>query len=68
MEAKYLSETLSIDSVALHGDVEQAKRFQRLNAFKNGDVKVLVASDVAARGLDIPNVELVINLDPPKTI
>lgn len=43
--------------------MEQAVRFRRLDKFKRGDVQVLVATDVAARGLDIPNVELVIHYD-----
>lgn len=52
----------------MHGDIEQRKRFERLNAFKSGDVNVLIATDVAARGLDIPNVELVINYDAPQRV
>lgn len=36
-----------------------------MNKFKEGEVKVLIATDVAARGLDIPNVELVIQVEPP---
>lgn len=47
----------------MNGDVEQTTRFKRLDKFKRGDVQVLVATDVAARGLDIPNVELVIHYD-----
>ena len=54
--------------MVLHGDIEQQKRFERLKIFKDGDVKVLIATDVAARGLDIPNVELVINFDSPQKL
>src|SRR5690625_1512304 len=50
---------------ALHGDLDQSVRMATLNAFRDGQVKVLVASDVAARGLDIPNVSHVFNYDVP---
>jgi ATP-dependent RNA helicase DDX21 len=44
---------------ALHGDITQNQREKTLNAFREGNFSVLVATDVAARGLDIPNVDLV---------
>lgn len=44
---------------ALHGDITQTQREKTLNAFREGNFSVLVATDVAARGLDIPNVDLV---------
>lgn len=44
---------------ALHGDITQSQREKTLNAFREGNFAVLVATDVAARGLDIPNVDLV---------
>ena len=50
----------------LSGDIHQSKREKLLNAFKNGDVKVLVATDVAARGLHIPDVSHVFNYDLPQ--
>jgi len=53
---------------AIHGDLSQDKRTQAFNAFKAGTVPILVATDVAARGLDIPNVEFVINYSFPLTI
>jgi superfamily II DNA/RNA helicase len=53
---------------AIHGDLSQDKRTAAFNAFKAGTVPVLVATDVAARGLDIPNVECVINYSFPLTI
>jgi ATP-dependent RNA helicase DDX21 len=50
---------------ALHGDIAQAQREKTLSRFRSGDVTVLIATDVAARGLDIPNVDLVIHFDYP---
>ena len=52
---------------AIHGDKYQASREKTLRAFKQGRVNILVATDVAARGLDIPNVTHVINYDLPST-
>jgi len=49
----------------LHGDLSQEQRTQTLNRFRDGRTTFLVASDVAARGLDIPDVSLVINFDVP---
>lgn len=54
-----------IKAEALHGDRNQNERMQILDAFKNGEVAVLVATDVAARGLDIPAMPCVINFDLP---
>ncbi len=56
-----------IPSAAIHGNKSQSQRQRALQAFKNNRVKVLVATDVAARGLDIPNVSHVINFDQPAT-
>lgn len=56
-----------ISSVAIHGNKSQGQRNRALNDFKNSRVRVLVATDVAARGLDIPNVSHVINFDTPTT-
>lgn len=56
-----------IPSVAIHGNKNQAQRQRALKQFKDERVRVLVATDVAARGLDIPNVTHVINFDTPKT-
>ena len=50
---------------ALHGDMDQRSRMASLDAFKNGDVDLIVCSDVAARGLDIPDVSHVFNFDVP---
>jgi len=54
-------------STSLHGDKSQYKRQQALDNFKKNRVNILVATDVAARGLDIPNVSHVINYDLPNT-
>ncbi len=50
----------------IHGDLTQGKRMSVLNKFKNGRVEILVATDVAARGLDISNVTHVYNFDIPQ--
>ncbi|MTI15654.1 DEAD/DEAH box helicase [Rhodobacteraceae bacterium RKSG542] len=50
---------------ALHGDMDQRSRMTMLENFKNNNIKILVASDVAARGLDIPTVSHVFNFDLP---
>ncbi|MCB2085160.1 MAG: DEAD/DEAH box helicase [Sphingomonadaceae bacterium] len=49
----------------IHGDMDQASRIKELNRFKSGDINILVASDVAARGLDIKGVSHVFNFDTP---
>jgi superfamily II DNA/RNA helicase len=49
----------------LHGDLDQSVRTRTLDAFKSGEVRLLVASDVAARGLDIPAVSHIFNFDVP---
>jgi ATP-dependent RNA helicase RhlE len=51
--------------VAIHGNKSQAQRLKALAQFKSGKARILVATDVAARGLDIPNLPLVINHDLP---
>ena len=50
---------------AIHGDLEQSVRTEVLSGFKKGSIRFLIASDVAARGLDIPNVSHVFNFDVP---
>ncbi|XP_068662654.1 DEAD-box ATP-dependent RNA helicase 3, chloroplastic-like [Aristolochia californica] len=57
--------TSSISSEALHGDISQHQRERTLNGFRQGKFTALVATDVAARGLDIPNVDLVIHYELP---
>lgn len=53
------------DACALHGDMDQHSRLRTLDMFRNGETKYLIASDVAARGLDIPEVSHVFNFDVP---
>ncbi|KAK2952407.1 putative DEAD-box ATP-dependent RNA helicase 36 [Blattamonas nauphoetae] len=61
----FLSELL-IKNVCYHGEHTMFERTNAINAFKSGMATILVTTDVAARGLDIPNVTLVINFDLPK--
>jgi superfamily II DNA/RNA helicase len=49
----------------MHGDISQFQREITLKKFREGRVKVLVATDVASRGLDIPDVELIVQMEPP---
>lgn len=53
------------DTGSLHGDMDQESRTKTLARFKDGSLKILIASDVAARGLDIPDVSHVFNFDVP---
>mgnify|MGYP001397740787 CR=1 FL=1 len=53
------------DAAPIHGDLEQSKRMEVLDGFRAGTLRFLCASDVAARGLDIPNVSHVFNFDVP---
>ena len=58
-------ERVSIESLTLHGDKDQKARNEVLNTFKRGNIQVLIATDISARGIDIPNVEYVVNYDLP---
>lgn len=61
--AGHLAATMPTE--ALHGDISQFQREATLNKFRLGRFNVLVATDVAARGLDIPSVDLVVHYDMP---
>jgi len=54
-----------LDAAPIHGDLDQSHRMRTLEGFRDGSLRFLVASDVAARGLDIPNVSHVFNYDVP---
>ncbi|SMR71431.1 Superfamily II DNA and RNA helicase [Aliiroseovarius halocynthiae] len=62
--AKSLSK-YGYDAAPIHGDLEQSKRMEVLDGFRAGTLRFLCASDVAARGLDVPNVSHVFNYDVP---
>lgn len=64
--ALLLSEKIKKDIEVMHGDIAQNQREVTLKRFKEQKFSVLVATDVASRGLDIPNVDLVIQVEPPK--
>jgi len=69
MTAESLSESLTqagVPSARLHGDLNQNQRTRNLERFTKGHVRVLVATDVAARGIHVDDVALVIQLDPPE--
>ena len=59
-------ERVGINALSIHGGKEQSDRLEVLNEFRTGNVKLLVATDVSARGIDIPNVEYVVNYDLPE--
>merc|ERR1712217_652966 len=69
--AKWLDENLyakSFDTGALHGNLTQEERENNLARFRNGQIEIMVATDVAARGLDIEKINIVINYDFPQDI
>ncbi|MDD9302200.1 MAG: DEAD/DEAH box helicase [Desulfobacter sp.] len=55
----------NIDAITIHGQKDQAQRLEAMEAFKSDAQKILIATDVSARGIDIPNVDYVINYDLP---
>ena len=67
-QAKKLAKSLTnsgVPAAQLHGNLNQNQRDRNLAAFEDGDVNVMVATDVAARGIDVSGVELVVQVDPP---
>lgn len=63
-----VSNAINQDAQVLHGDIAQKQRELRLQGFRDGKFQCLVATDVAARGLDIPEVDLVVQCEPPKDV
>eukprot|EP00466_Bigelowiella_natans_P001358 jgi/Bigna1/55036/estExt_Genewise1Plus.C_490042 len=61
-----LGNSIKQECLALHGDIAQEQREKTLAAFRDGNFRCLIATDVAARGLDIPAVDVVIQVEPPK--
>ncbi|MBO3697512.1 DEAD/DEAH box helicase [Roseivirga sp. E12] len=60
-------ERVKLVSDTIHSDKLQAEREQTMRSFRKGELKVLIATDVSARGIDVPNVEYVINYDLPES-
>ena len=60
-------ERAGVESDSLHGDKSQKERESSLQAFRSSALKTLIATDVSARGIDIPQVELVVNYDLPES-
>ncbi|HMP92246.1 MAG TPA: DEAD/DEAH box helicase [Phnomibacter sp.] len=58
-------ERMHLPALMMHSGVEQANRFETLEQFKQGQARVLIATDVNARGIDIPGVDIVVNYDLP---
>ena len=68
-DAEALAEALDAEghaAVALHGDLQQRQRTRMLNQLRRGDARILVATDVAARGIDVPAITHVFNFDLPR--
>jgi len=59
-------ERVGIDAETIHGDKEQQDRKSVMDDFKSGELKLLIATDVSARGIDVPGVDIVINYDLPE--
>ena len=62
---KAAMERVGIQTLSIHSDKDQKERSEVMQSFKTGDCKVLIATDISARGIDIPAVEVVINYDLP---
>ncbi|MCU4155930.1 DEAD/DEAH box helicase [Carboxylicivirga sp. A043] len=59
-------ERVKMEAVTIHSDKTQDERDQVMKQFKTGEIKLLIATDVSARGIDIPNVDIVVNYDLPE--
>lgn len=68
LRAQRLGEALkakNVDAQVLHGDLHQGERTRIMKSFKEGGCRVLIATDVAARGIDVESVDAIVNFDPP---
>ena len=63
---KSAMERVGVKSETIHGGKEQKERFEAMDKFRSGEIKILIATDVSARGIDIPGVNFVINYDLPE--
>ncbi len=63
---KKAMERVEIKGFTIHSDKEQKERTKTMSLFKSGEVKLLIATDISARGIDIPNVDFVVNYDLPE--
>jgi ATP-dependent RNA helicase RhlE len=61
-------ERVSIPTLTIHSDKDQSERTAALTAFKNNKVQILIATDISARGIDIPDIHFVINYDLPEKV
>ena len=66
-ELERLLKNKGVKAASMHGDRSQEERNQALQAFKNGEYPVMVATDVLARGIDIDNISIIVNYDVPQT-
>ena len=64
----YTNSNANVTIDTLHGDKHQGSRTSTLRAFSKGEVSILIASDLAGRGLDVPQVATVVNFDPAKNL
>ncbi len=59
---------VGIEAVSIHGDKDQAERSLVMQSFREGEQRILIATDVSARGIDVPDIEYVINYDLPEKV
>jgi ATP-dependent RNA helicase RhlE len=61
-------ERVAIPSITIHGEKDQGERLEAMRKFKDGECQILIATDVSARGIDIPDINYVINYDLPEKV
>ncbi len=59
---------VGIEAVSIHGDKDQTERSRVMQSFREGEQRILIATDVSARGIDVPDIEYVINYDLPEKV